>query len=195
MKTKDVKQVAALFAIVVFIAAAPGEGHAGGEFTGEVVATLLPDGRNLRLVEDFGYIDPAGEKWHVPSGTKTDGASVPQAFWIAFPPFTGKYRQAAVVHDRYCQTKERSWRATHKVFYDAMKTAGVDETTAKLLYGAVYYMGPRWGFGAQLRGPGAVALKSNDQQLDFMRRLEDWIERENPSPREMEAVLETGSIP
>lgn len=166
-----------------------------GEFVGEIIAQLLPDGRNLKLVQSFSYIDPTGERWDVPAGMETDGASVPAAFWVAYPPFTGKYRQAAVVHDHYCQTRARGWRATHKVFYDAMRTAGVDEVTAKLLYGAVYYMGPRWGFGAQTRGPGAEKLSGEQQQLEYMKRLQDWIERENPTPKQIEEAMESGRIP
>jgi Protein of unknown function (DUF1353) len=184
-----------LVVVLSCLGAVAGAEDSNGHFVGEVVATLLPDGRNLKLVQDFGYIDPRGKHWDVPSGTETDGASVPQAFWVAFPPFTGKYRQAAVVHDRYCQTKERPWKTTHKVFYDAMITAGVDEMTAKVLYGAVYYMGPRWGFGAQTRGPGAAKLPSEQQQLEFMDRLQTWIKRENPTPTEIAAAMEAGRIP
>lgn len=191
----NAKPMMALCAALLSFGAAVGAEEANGRFVGEIVATLLPDGRNLKLVQDFGYIDPEGQEWDVPTGTETDGASVPQAFWVAFPPFTGKYRQAAVVHDRYCQTKERNWKATHKVFYEAMLTADVDEVTAKLLYGAVYYMGPRWGFGAQTRGPGAAKLKSEQEQLEFMGRLQAWIERVNPSQTEIAAAMEAGRIP
>lgn len=166
-----------------------------GEFIGDIVAQLLPDGRNLKLVQSFIYVDPEGQRWEVPAGMETDGASVPAAFWVAFPPFTGKYRQAAVVHDQYCRTRERSWRATHKVFYDAMRTAGVEESTAKLLYGAVYYMGPRWGFGAQTRGPGATKLSGTKEELEFMSKLQGWIERENPTPKDIEAAMESGRVP
>jgi len=192
IKTKMLTTLVVIFSCLGAVASAQGN---GGHFVGEVVATLLPDGRNLKLVQDFRYVDPEGKVWDVPPGTETDGASVPQAFWLAFPPFTGKYRQAAVVHDRYCQTKERTWKATHRVFYDAMITAGVDETTAKVLYGAVYYMGPRWGFGAQTRGPGAAKLQTEQEQLDFMKRLRAWIDRANPSPTEIATAMETGRVP
>jgi hypothetical protein len=103
-----------------------------GRFVGDIVAKLLPDGRNLKLVESFAYVDSDGQRWEVPAGAETDGASVPRAFWLAYPPFTGRYRQAAVVHDYYCQTRQRDWKLTHKVFYDAMRSSGVEEVTAKL---------------------------------------------------------------
>jgi Protein of unknown function (DUF1353) len=178
---------------------------AGGRFIGEIVAQLLPDGRNLMLINAFGYIDPDGERWDVPAGAETDGASVPRAFWIAYPPFTGRYRKAAVVHDRYCQTRERDWQRTHKVFYDAMLTAGVDDVTAKLLYGAVYHMGPRWG-GELERSPGAPAPlgsrsrtgpapHDDQQQLEVMGRLESWIKRHNPTAEQIAKALDSGQIP
>jgi hypothetical protein len=49
-------------------------------FKGEIVATMLPDGRNMKLVQPFGYIDSNGQSWDVPAGENTDGASIPRAF-------------------------------------------------------------------------------------------------------------------
>jgi hypothetical protein len=106
-----------------------------GRYEGKVVATFFPDGRNMRLEKSFGYIDPRGRRWDVPAGATTDGASFPRFFWAAFPPFTGKYREAAVVHDYYCQTQSRGWRDTHETFFHAMRAAGVAEATAKAMYG------------------------------------------------------------
>jgi hypothetical protein len=68
-------------------------------------------------------ISTPGLEWNVPNGYKTDGASVPAALWALYPPFTGSYRSAAVIHDYYCDNKERSWQDTHKVFYFAMRAA------------------------------------------------------------------------
>ena len=116
-----------------------------GKFVGDLVVKALPDGTNLMLVEDFVYVDHTGKEWGVPKGTSTDGASIPGAFWsIVGAPFSGKFRAAAVIHDFYCETKHRDWRAVHRVFYDAMITSGVSEAQAKLMYYAVYRFGPRW---------------------------------------------------
>ncbi|HXF52661.1 MAG TPA: DUF1353 domain-containing protein, partial [Hyphomicrobiaceae bacterium] len=106
---------------------------------------------------------------------------VPQFFWVLYPPFTGKYRAAAVIHDYYCQTKSRGWKETHEVFYFASRAAGVGEKTAKAMYGAVYSFGPRWGVGVAARGPGADVHKTAAEQRQFFRDLEAWIARENPS--------------
>ncbi len=167
-----------------------------GRFTGAVVATFLPDGRNMRLERPFGFIDPRGRRWDVPAGATTDGASFPRFFWLAFPPFTGKYRDAAVVHDYYCQTQSRSWRDTHETFFYAMRAAGVAEATAKAMYGAVYNFGPRWGIGSSHRGPAAAKFRTEEQQAAFFDEIKAWIERENPTPEQIAKRLDQfGDVP
>jgi hypothetical protein len=166
-----------------------------GKFKGEVVAKFLRDGRNMRLEEPFAYVDPSGREWSVPAGSTTDGASVPQFFWVMFPPFTGKYRAAAVVHDYYCQTKARGWKETHEAFYNASRAAGVGEKVAKAMYGAVYSFGPRWGIGMAARGPGDGLYKSAKEQQQFFRDLDTWIKRDNPSLEEISKRLDSVGLP
>jgi hypothetical protein len=85
--------------------------------------------------------------WSVPSGTRVDGASIPSVFWsIIGAPYTGKYREASVIHDYFCETKSRHWKAVHRVFLDGMLARGVDKIQAQLMYLAVYRFGPRWDF-------------------------------------------------
>jgi hypothetical protein len=115
------------------------------QFQGRVVAEFLGDGRTMRLLEPFSYIDPEGEQWDVPVGAVVDGASIPRVFWSFIGgPFEGKYRDASVVHDYYCDQKNRPWRRVHRVFYNAMIESGVEEALGKLMYYSVYYFGPRW---------------------------------------------------
>jgi hypothetical protein len=59
-------------------------------------------------------------------------------------PFEGKYRDASIVHDWYCDLRTRSWQNVHLVFYEAMLTSGVALSRARLMYAAVYWGGPRW---------------------------------------------------
>lgn len=167
-------------------------GENWGRFNGEIVAKFLSDGRNMRIEQPFEYVDPRDRNWEVPAGVTTDGASVPRFFWIAFPPFTGKYRGAAVVHDYYCQTKMRGWLDTHETFYTAMRASGVDEFTAKAMYGAVYAFGPRWGIGTKARGPAADTHRSDEQQEAFFRDLKTWIAQENPNLQEINKQLDKG---
>lgn len=118
-----------------------------GQFKGELILRVLSDGRTMELMEPFAYVDKHGVTWSVPARTRIDGTSIPSVFWsIIGAPYTGKYREASVIHDHYCATKARHWKAVHKVFLDGMLARGVDNTQAKLMYLAVYRFGPRWDF-------------------------------------------------
>ncbi len=165
--------------ILMPLAAARGEASFG-HFVGKFVAEFGEDGRRVTLMEPFGYVDPAGLEWNVPDGYKTDGASVPSALWALYPPFTGSYRSAAVIHDYYCDNKERSWQDTHKVFYFAMRAANVAEQTAKIMYSAVYLFGPRWGPGTRPGQRHARVAATPEQQEQVVRELEALVEKENP---------------
>jgi hypothetical protein len=118
-----------------------------GRFDGELVLKALPDGRAMELVQPFSYTDSHGVPWPVPARTQVDGASIPSVFWsIIGAPYTGKYREASVIHDYYCATRLRHWKAVHKVFLDGMLARGVEKVQAQLMYLAVYRFGPRWDF-------------------------------------------------
>lgn len=115
-----------------------------GTYFGELVLKPLQDGA-MEIGAPFGFVDQTGRRWEVPPGSKTDGASIPRALWsIAGSPFTGNYLRAAVIHDRFCESKYRSWKATHDVFHEAMIASGVDKKQALLMWAAVYRFGPRW---------------------------------------------------
>ena len=117
-----------------------------GEFIGKVVVEWLPDGRNMKLMEAFVYVDPHGQRWNAPAGSVVNGASIPQFAWsIIGGPFEGKYRDASVIHDVACRSKERPWQDVHEAFYTAMLASGVEAIRAKVMYAAVYHFGPRWG--------------------------------------------------
>jgi Protein of unknown function (DUF1353) len=151
-----------------------------GHFIGKFVAEFEGDGRKVKLIEPYAFVDPKGEEWDVPEGYKTDGASVPAALWALYPPFTGNYRQAAVIHDYYCDSKTRSWQDTHKVFYFAMRAANVDEDTAKIMYAAVYLFGPRWGPGTAPGQHDAAIAATPEQQEAMVKKLKDFVDKENP---------------
>ena len=129
----------------------------------------------------------------MPAGTETDGASIPRVLWVSHPPFTGKYRAAAVVHDHYCRTKSRSWKETHEVFYHAMRAGGVDERTAKVMYAAVYHFGPRWGQG-EPRSAGAGTDLPIEEQTKVFNELKTWIEADSPELGEIVRRLDGGGI-
>jgi hypothetical protein len=165
----------ALVAAVVFIC--PGSGWSlgfsdWGHFLGKVKTQWQDDGRTMTLLDDFGYVDPGKVAWKAPKGHKIDGASIPPVFWSFIGgPFEGKYRNASVVHDYECDMKQRPWRAVHRMFYNASRCGGVEETKAKVLYAAVYHFGPRWGAGKGIR-----PFRTDE---DFLR-IKDYI-KSNPS--------------
>ncbi len=116
-----------------------------GRYEGELIVNMLDDGRRVKLVQPFAYIDPANLRWETPKDAIVDGASIPKILWTAIGgPFEGKYRNASVIHDWYCDRRSRPWKAVHRVFYDAMVTSGVDPLQAKAMYAGVYWGGPRW---------------------------------------------------
>ncbi len=179
MSVRPLLTAAALLALAV--SPALGETYFG-HFIGKFVADFSDDGsgRKVTLMEPYSFVDPFGQEWDVPSGYKTDGASVPTALWAIYPPFTGNYRSAAVIHDYYCDSKARTWQDTHKVFYFAMRAANVDEKTAKIMYGAVYLFGPRWGPGT-LPGQRSAPVKATaEQQQAVVKELQELVDKDNP---------------
>lgn len=119
-----------------------------GFFRGNVQTEWLDpsgDHRRMKLLSDFAYVDPRGTEWNAPAGWIIDGASIPQLFWtLVGSPFDGAYRRASVIHDVACDRKSRPWKDVHRTFYYAMRAEGLEPGKAKLMYGVVYALGPRW---------------------------------------------------
>jgi len=163
------------------------EVYAQGRYEGKLIVEPLSDGRNLRVLRPITYIDPNGIRWAVPAGIVTDGASVPRVAWSLFPPFAGKHRLAAVIHDRYCQIRDRPWEKVHRMFYEAMIAAKVDLISAKTMYGAVWAFGPRWlpGGGKMRGGNTFLSRKEKQKKLEELQR---WIKTDNPSPDKIEEM-------
>lgn len=139
-----------LFAVLL-VSSAADNAWAGklGHFVSDLEVKVLSDGRDMQLLRPFEYVDSHDVSWIVPKGTTVDGASIPSVFWsILGAPYSGKYREASVIHDYYCQTHLRHWKAVHRVFYDGMIARGVDPIKAELMYLAVYRFGPRWNYDA-----------------------------------------------
>lgn len=130
-----------------------------GQFDGEL--ELIPAGCEQQgkcyLRNDITYTDPSNVRWRAgkwvegqpeteQTGT-TDGASIPAwAQPVIGEPFNEQYLLAAVVHDHYCykENRVRTWRQTHRMFYNALISLGVPRTKSKIMYGAVYIGGPKW---------------------------------------------------
>lgn len=120
----------------------------------QVTLETDPETRDFRLAkEPLVFVDPAGKEWVAPVGTKTDGASIPTIFLsLAGDRFEREYLNAAVVHDAYCDRRNkgqqsyqtRPWREVHRMFFEALIAGGATPAKAKLMYAAVWLGGPRW---------------------------------------------------
>lgn len=150
------------------------------------------DGRNMTLLEPFAFVDNQNIRWEAPSGTVTDGASIPQFLWtVVGGPFEGKFRWAAIIHDRYCEIRTRPAEDTHKAFYDAMLTAGVDSRRAWLMYRAVASFGPSWP-----RPQVNPACRMPDGTVDYSKCTENnavtrslRVSKPKPTKRSVEEFL------
>ena len=115
------------------------------KFYGSVKAEFLKDGRNMRLLERFTYLDPYCRSWEAPAGAVVDGASIPMFAWsIIGGPFEGKYREASVIHDVGVSRTKRALGIRSFSLFLRNVGRGVDRAHAKVMYAAVYHFGPRW---------------------------------------------------
>lgn len=125
------------------------------------------DGRIMTLLNRFAFIDDTGLSWDVPAMAQVDGASIPKFAWsILGSPFVGRYRKASVVHDWCCDIRTRGWKATHRMFYDAMRASKVSGAKARVMYAAVYYAGPRWDVGADYDASLAEVVAAESYSLE-----------------------------
>jgi hypothetical protein len=144
-----------------------------GRFHGEPLFRWSDDGNSMILMNNLSYEDQKGKVWLAPSGTWTDGASIPRAFWtMVGSPFNGEYRLPAVIHDVYCVSRSEPSKDVHWMFYLACRAVNVPEWRAKLLYYAVEWFGPEW------TSKGVLNVSLEPTQLDvalagdYVRQLE-----------------------
>ncbi len=182
-----------------------------GTFIGEPV--LYPEGcqqivdqdrdeRKCKIEGLLTYISDDGLTWqidewennNVQSGL-TDGASIPHYFeGLVGGRYDKSYLKAAIIHDHYCyeENRVRTWRQTHRMFYDALIDLNVNKVKAKAMYFAVYWKGPRWeefvagepctGLyrGSCLKTISSTNSRYDDRDFDeFFSRAQNLIER-NP---------------
>jgi hypothetical protein len=175
-----------------------------GRFEGDIVAVWDANGRNMTLREDFAYLDPQGRRWPAPAGSVVDGASIPRLFWTLIGgPFEGKYRNASVVHDVGCVEMRQTWEDVHRMFFEACRCAGVEESQAKIMYYAVYHFGPRWQpiveeivkqvpdatgqlVERQVTVEHAVRIDPPPPTPDELAQVQEYIQEDNPEPLAIE---------
>jgi hypothetical protein len=182
-----------------------------GKFSGDLEVRFFGgtsgDGRPVELIlllKPFGYTDSNGVAWNVPEGFISDGASIPEWLWLVLGgPFSGPYRDAAVIHDYYCSQKSRKWEDVHKVFLEAALNRGTAEDLAKTLYAGVLLGGPRWDppranvFANGIKMAQLVPTQSDKKapgsgktDKEAFDELKAWIEREKPTMEEIRKRVE-----
>jgi hypothetical protein len=154
-----------------------------GSFDGRVTGTWDDDGRNMRLVEDFAFVDPHGKRWHAPTGSVINGASIPRVFWsVIGGPFEGRFRNASVVHDAACEAQVAPWQDVHRMFYNAMRCARVGEGKAQTMFWAVYQFGPRWSMPGEPRMHAFIA----EPEEDVVKKAERYFNKKQFTTKEIE---------
>lgn len=167
----------------------------GGGFFLNVPALLMRSGDDVfTLQRDIHFVDNQGKQWLAPVRTVTDGASIPAPFLGVIGERTdARFLNAAIIHDAYCarrnadlaQYHSENWEKVHRMFYEALLANGTPQVTAKVMYAAVYLVGPRWDQPSRsLEGTRDDLLA---QELRWCRK---WIVARNPSPEEIVQWME-----
>jgi len=168
-----------------------------GYFSGPIDTRWEADGRSMTLLNELRYTDPKGVVWVAPAGSKVDGASLPRAFWgIIGGPFEGKYRNASVLHDVAYDEKSKPWQDVDRMFYNAMRCAGVGVVEAKTLYYALYRHGRHWRFSIKKAKP--VVPEANETLAeqgpretavapDDVNAIRQWIKTNDPTLDELDS--------
>jgi len=165
----------------------------------------------VQLLKPFSYKDSKGHAWEVPEGFISDGASIPEPLWaVVGGPYSGPYRDAAVIHDYFCYTKNRRWQDTHDVFLEAALNRGTPKWKAEYMYAGILWKGPRWPkpnaksaahsrqlvYAQVVPGPTAPSTSTSppstvgktDQQIFDDLRI--WIETAKPTRDEIKKRVE-----
>lgn len=92
----------------------------------------------IDTLNEWTFTCSKGLVWTVPTGYSSDGGSIPKwAQGFIGEPLEGDTLRAVLVHDVYCDSKERSQKDTHRVFREIMKIDGVNLITRNLMHKAV----------------------------------------------------------
>jgi hypothetical protein len=173
-----------------------------GAFSGEPsfkVKTNAEGRPTFVLLEDFSFTDPNGFKWETPEGWEVDGASIPQLAWsFVGGPMSGKYIHASIIHDRYCDEKNRTAHDTHRNFYYGMKANGVSEAKANFMYLAVRTFGPSWkvvrGSSQKMFGPPTYLFQMLPPPNIPEEKIKELLEKVEPGMSETQLESLSDSI-
>lgn len=103
-------------------------------------------GIQMKLIEDFVFVDKSGTKWAAPKGRIIDGKNIPEPLRNDYfgTSFASGYGRALMIHNIACRDKKKSPQKVHKMLYDAMLIDGVPKDKAEFMYHALLNDGPKW---------------------------------------------------
>ena len=179
-----------------------------GRFLTNPQLESLPNGRDMKLTEDFVYVDPDGTPWLSAKDRVVNGASIPRLLWTTMGgPFSGKFRSASIVHDTACEDMTHTHQEVHKMFYYACLAGGVDESKAMLMYWAVSTHGPKWRYETKTKMLTAspenggspeevtttvvVPVKVEEPTEEDLQWAKQYIEQNDPTLEEMNDLMQT----
>ena len=111
-----------------------------------------------------------------PVGFVTDLATIPRAFWSAFPA-TGRYAYAAIVHDFLYWDQSLPRSDADKLFETAMRDSAVPTTTVFIIANAVSFFGQAyWDANKKARSAGERRILKEFPE-NLMISWADWRKR------------------
>lgn len=141
-----------------------------------------PGHTDFKLLADYWYKDDQGNVWTVPRGYVVNGGSIPKAAWsLVGGPWSGKYRNATVIHDYFACERISTSKIVHKLFLDAMLESGVSKSKAWIMYKAVLVGGADWS-----DVPGYVGREARVVEEIDLLKLQDFLEGNEISIEELE---------
>jgi len=166
--------------------AKPAGASTWGRFSGPIETRWEDDGLTMVLLNELRYTDPYGEVWIAPVGARVNGASIPRAFWgVIGSPFTGKYRNASVLHDVAYTEQSRPWEDVDRMFYNAMRCSGVGVTKSKTMYYALRRHGRHWKHRQALPVESG-ALRPSAVSPGELGEIQQWIKTNDPDLKQIE---------
>jgi hypothetical protein len=109
-------------------------------FTEPLVVTPTATGTKWMTQRDLSFeigLKGSGLIVKVPSGTKTDFATMPRVLWTIMPPHDARFAAAFVLHDHLCRWVGFSRVVADAILYDALRVLGASLFRAWAVYAAV----------------------------------------------------------
>jgi len=143
-----------------------------------------PGHTDFKLLAHYWYKGPDGKVWTVPAGYVVNGGSIPQAAWsIIGGPWSGKFRNATVIHDYLACERIATSEYVHRLFLDGMLESGVSQVKAWVMYKAVLVGGADWS-----DVPGFIAQDPRPVDPEALEKLQEFLENNEVSLEELEAL-------